>query len=377
MRRERADLFPMQRDLVMFNHASYGLATLDLLARAENVRRELESDPNVNLGEPLQERLSQVLVELCAELGLDAEFCSLTTSATSGAAALQRSLPLEAGDVVVTLDCEYSSVLQGWKRRCAEVGADLRVVEVELPLEGVDRLLERMTAAASNRVAILQFSAISSSAALQLPVWRLAAWGHERGAMVVVDAAHAPGHIDVASWVGVDAAFGTVHKWFPVPRSVGILWVSPKLADLIHPAEVSLTWDNGSLGRRFAWPGTFDPAVRLCVPDAVAVQRGWADQGWLDQCEQLSDYATDELSRLGAVPTAGPGVRPPRLRAFLLHGVPIAALREKLLEASIRAWTGTYGTGASLLRLATHVYNDEDDVDVIRRQVSALLDDAR
>jgi selenocysteine lyase/cysteine desulfurase len=57
--------------------------------------------------------------------------------------------------------------------------------------------------------------------------------------------------------------------------------------------------------------------------------------------------------------------------------VPAAALREKLLEASIRAWTGSYGPDASLLRLATHIYNDVDDVDLIGRQVSALLADAQ
>jgi selenocysteine lyase/cysteine desulfurase len=300
MRPERAGLFPINRDLVMFNHASYGLATTALLAQAEHIRRDLESDPNVNLGEPLQERLEEVLVALSAELGIDPGLSALTTSATSGAAALQRSVPLAAGDVVIALDCEYSSVLRGWERRCAEVGADLRIVSVKLPFQGVDELLREMTVSAGDRVAILQFSAISSSAALQLPVSRLAAWGHERGATVVVDAAHAPGHVDIGSWEGVDAAFGTIHKWFPVPRSVGILWVAPKLADLIHPAEVSLTWDSAGLGRRFAWPGTFDPSVRLCVPDAVAVQRTWAGQGWLGECERLSDYATDELSRLGA-----------------------------------------------------------------------------
>lgn len=377
MRADRLAEFPLRPDVVMLNHASYGLPTTALLAQAEAVRSELDSDPNVLLGEPLQERLHQVLVRLCAELGLDPAHAALTTSATSGAAAVQRSLPLTAGDVVVALDCEYSSVLRGWRRRCDEAGAELRVVPVPLPLVDVDHLLDVMSAAvaATERVAVLQFSAVSSSAALQLPVSRLAAWGHEREARVVVDAAHAPGQVDVSSWEGVDAAFGTVHKWFPVPRSVGILWTAPDLTEQVHPAETSLTYDADTLDRRFAWPGTFDPAARLVVPDAITAQAGWAANGDIGQARQVADYASSTLCAIGAIPTAGPGLLPPRLRAFLLDGVPAPLLRQRLLNAGIRAWTGDHGRHSSLLRVATHIYNDPSDIDAVAGKAGLLLAD--
>jgi RNA polymerase sigma factor (sigma-70 family) len=79
-------------------------------------------------------------------------------------------------------------MLRGWRRRCQEVGAQLLVVPVPLPLAGAEDLLQALDAAAPERVAVLHVSAISSSAALALPTSRLAAWGHARGAVVVVDA---------------------------------------------------------------------------------------------------------------------------------------------------------------------------------------------
>jgi len=365
MRAEWTAEFPLRPGLVMFNHASYGLATRDLLDRAEQIRRELESDPNVNLGEALQERLGEVVLQVAAELGVAAEGCALTTSATAGAAALQRSLPLRAGEIVVTLDCEYSSVLRGWRRRCTQAGAQLRVVPVGLPLTDIDALLERMSRVGGDRVAVLQFSAITSSAALRLPIARLAAWGHDRGATVIVDAAHAPGQVDVAGWEGVDAAFGTVHKWFPVPRSVGVLWATPELAPIIRPAETSLTYDDGNLARRFGWPGTFDPAARLCLPEAIARWSKWVAAGEIQRCERLADYASQTLTAAGAIPTSSEEMLPPRMRAFLLPNLPIAQLRQRLLDAGLRAWSGDHDGQSSLLRLATHVYNDEDDVDAV------------
>jgi isopenicillin-N epimerase len=373
MRREWVEQFPLQPGIRMFNHASYGLAPNQLLDRAEEIRRELESDPNVNLGDQLQERLEEVAAKLSAALHLDGASCTMTTSTTAGAAALQRSLPLNTGDVVVTLDCEYSSVIRGWQRRCDEVGARLLVVDVPLPLDSADDLLERLSDAAGDRVAILLFSAITSSAAIQLPVSRLAAWGHERGAVVLVDAAHGPGQIDLGSWEGVDAAFGTVHKWIAVPRSVGLLWTTPELADSVAPAETSLTFDDPSMSRRFSWPGTFDAAPRLTVPDGLALHAEWVAAGEISRCEELADQASELLTAAGAIPTAGSELLPPRMRAFLLPRVPAPALRQRLLDADIRAWSGSYGISASLVRVATHLYNDLDDVEVIAAEVKALL----
>jgi isopenicillin-N epimerase len=373
MRREWAGAFPLHPDLVMLNHASFGLPTRDLLARAEAIRVELDSDPTVTLGESLLERLDLVIATLADYLGLDPDHTALAPNATACAAAVQQSLPLTSQDVVVILDCEYSCVIRGWQHRCDQVGARARIVRVDLPLPDADTLLTAMTAAAGNdRVAVLQVSAVTSSAALRLPVSALAEWGHERGAVVVVDAAHAPGHVDV-TWDGVDLGFGTVHKWLPVPRSVGILWAAPHLAHRIRPAEVSLSFDEARLARRFAWPGTFDPAPWLTVPDAIATHTSWNDTGELDRCTHLADHASDILTSLGAVPTAGPSLLPPRLRAFLLDGVPAPTLRQRLLNAGIRAWTGTHHDTATLLRIATNVYTDTADIDVLANEVMPLL----
>lgn len=288
MRQPWRDEFPLARELVMLNHASYGLAPRAMLDYCAALRRELETDPIVHLGDALQARLASIAELVATELGLpDAANCALTSSSTSGAAAVQRSLPLSRGDTVVILDCEYSSVIRGWQRRCDEAGARLLVVGVPLPVSDGTELLDHLSRAVSDSVAVLQFSAITSSAALMLPVDDLARWGHERGATVVVDAAHAPFHVDVGAWQDVDVAFGTVHKWLPVPRAVGILWARAAVATGLRPAETSLTVDEHHLATRFGWPGTFDPAARLAVPAALELWRQWKSVGAVAHCTQL------------------------------------------------------------------------------------------
>lgn len=374
MRQSWRERFPLSPELVMLNHASYGLAPLDMLEHCAALRRTLESDPNIALGDALQAQFLSITEGVATELGLpDPACCALTTSATAGAAAVQRSLPLGEGDTVVVLDCEYSSVIRGWQRRCEETGARLRIVSVPLPLRDEAELLDHLSRTVDGGVTIFQFSAITSSAALLMPVNALAAWGHDRGATVVVDAAHAPFHIDVGAWPDVDVVFGTLHKWLPVPRAVGILWATAELACQLRPAETSLSVDESRLATRFGWPGTFDPAPRLALPAAINLYREWNSVGAIDHCAKLADHAVDVLSAIGAVPTGGRTLLPPRMRAFLLPHNDIGALQRRLLDDDIRVWTARRDAVTCLVRVATHVYNDKADIEALADTLASAI----
>jgi selenocysteine lyase/cysteine desulfurase len=365
--------FPLRLGIAMLNHASFGLATTSLLERAEDYRRAIEAEPVEMLTDNLDEALPEVLAETAEWLGLDPARTALTMNATSAAAAVTQSLPLGPDDHVVILRGEYPSILRGWERRCAETGATLHVIDVPVPVETVDDVLGRLDEVPAERVAVLQFSGIASSTAVRLPVADVAAWGRDRGARVVLDGAHMPGQVRLDEWALADAAFGTLHKWLPVPRSVGLLHAAPGTAPLLRPAEVSLTWDADDLGERFAWPGTFDPAPRLCLPEAIAVWRAWQDSGALARAARIADEAHDVLTTAGARAAAGPSLRAPRLRAFVVDGVPAEALKRALEDAGVVAPAIELGATGSMVRIATHVYTDADDLDRVAEVVRSLL----
>jgi isopenicillin-N epimerase len=369
--------FPLTPGLAMLNHASFGLCTRRVLEEAAGLRQNLESDPIRHLGPELLDRLRAVTTQLAAAFGLPPAATTMTANATTGASALMRSLPLEADDTVVVLASEYSSVQRGWELRCREAGARFRLVDVPQPLESADELVARLEAQLAGRVAVVQLSLVSSTAALLLPVRELSEWGHSRGALVVVDAAHGPGHVPL--WMDdwkVDAVYGTLHKWLPAPRPLGFLSLTAQLTEVVRPAEVSLSWDSPDLVDRFSWPGTYDPVPRLLLPSALEQWDAWRDAGAIEAAEGLADRAAEALTRVGAVPTAGAGLLPPRLRAFLLPGVGRDDLDRECAAAQVRAWTGLDPAGATVLRLAFHVYNDDGDVHTVVTLVERLLSTA-
>lgn len=368
------DDFLLASGLVLLNHASYGIASRRVLSAAEEIRHQIESDPTRCLGAELTEQLRERTDLLASALGLQPASVTLCTNATSGAAAIIDSAPLAEGSTVIVLNTEYSSIVRAWERACERSEARLIRVPVRLPFDDPDQLTAQLEAVVPGEVAYLQMSLVSSSSAIHFPVTELAAWTHEHNGLLVLDAAHGPGHValDPAVW-GADAAFGTVHKWFPTLRPVGFLWLAEHLINAVRPAEVSLTWDSGDLVERFSWPGTFDPVPRLSMPAAIQQWQQWERHGAWKECAELADVTVELLTSIGARPTATRRYQPPRLRGFILDGVTVPQVKELLSRAGVRAWVGPGADGECLLRVATNVYNDITDIEAVVAQLEGVL----
>jgi len=99
---------------------------------------------------------------------------------------------------------------------------------------------------------------IGSSNAVLYPVKELVDLCHQHNVAVLVDGAHAPGHVPLnLEELGADFFVGNLHKWVFAPRGCAILWVHPKYHDIMDPLVVSWFQDR-SLQDKFFMQGTLD-----------------------------------------------------------------------------------------------------------------------
>ncbi|MFF0490389.1 aminotransferase class V-fold PLP-dependent enzyme [Nocardia sp. NPDC004068] len=366
--------FPFAPGVVQLNHASYGVTSRRVMCAAESARDRIEADPNIRLGAELVDLLRDRTARVAEAFALEPERITFCANATSAAAAVIASLPLTGADTVVVLDTEYSSIIRAWELAAARASANLVVVPVSLPFHSAEQLLDALDTAVPGSVRYLQMSLVSSSAAIRMPVERVAEWVRDRGGRLIVDAAHGPGHVPMtpSTW-GAAAMFGTLHKWLPALRAVGLLWLAADLVDRVRPAEVSLTWDAPDLIERYSWPGTFDPVPRLTIDTALAQWAEWRARHLLAECEALADTGSRLLADCGAHPTAETAYLPPRLRAFVLEGVTVRQVKEATRAVPLRIWAGPGPRGECLLRFATHIYNDEPDLETLARTIKEVL----
>jgi cysteine desulfurase/selenocysteine lyase len=219
---------------------------------------------------------------------------------------------LGPGDIVLVTELEHHSNFVPWQYIAKRTGADFRV----LPLDERGELeLERLEeVAGSGPVKVVANNLVSNALGTVNPVEKLAAWAHERGAIMVVDAAQAAPHraIDVQALDCDFLAFSS-HKMCG-PTSVGALWGRAELLELMAPFNLGGHMIRAVKVEETTWgeiPYKFEAGTQ---PIAEAVGFGGAidyvtDVG-LDAIEEheheLAAYALERLAELPGVVCYGP-----------------------------------------------------------------------
>jgi cysteine desulfurase/selenocysteine lyase len=235
---------------------------------------------------------------------------------------------LRPGDVVVVTELEHHSNFVPWQYIANRTGASFRHIPIddegELQLDVLDALAREGT------VKVVANNLVSNSLGTINPVERLAAWAHEQGAIMVVDAAQAAPHrvIDVQA-LGCDFLAFSSHKMCG-PSGVGALWGRRELLDAMSPFNLGGEMIRSVSIEKTTWnelPYKFEagtPAIAEAFGFGAAID--YISAIGLEAVEahehELVAYAMGRLAELPWVEVYGP---PPERRAgivsFNIQGV--------------------------------------------------------
>jgi isopenicillin-N epimerase len=379
--------------LVFFNHGSFGACAQEVLAAQRAWVDEMERNPVHFLGRRSAELLRTARGQLAAELGARSDDLAWMVNATQGVdlvvQSLLRSGRLAAGDEVLVTDHEYGACESLLQRASARAG--VRVHPVPLPLACDDgEVLDRIVQALTARTRLLLVSHITSATARRLPVAALAQALRERGVLTLVDAAHAPGQIDLAlDAQGADFTAGNLHKWMGAPKGSAFLHVRPEHHGLIEPGVAGWGWraeqgesgHEGSVGasvleRRLLWLGTRDISPWLALPAALDFHRRVLRPGRARCRALLRQAQRGLLDLLGAEPPVADD-QTDQMALLPLRSEQAVALQRWLfehhhIEMPATRWLGAAGE-RRFLRLSVQVYNDEADVAALHAALAEAL----
>ena len=228
---------------------------------------------------------------------------------------------LGPGDVVLVTELEHHSNFVPWQYIAKRTGADFRV----LPLDDAGELrldLLDETAGDAN-VKVVANNLVSNALGTINPIERLSAWAHDRGAIMVVDAAQAAPHkaIDVQALDCDFLAFSS-HKMCG-PTSVGALWGRAEILERMAPFNLGGHMIRSVKVEETTWgelPYKYEAGTQ---PIAEAVGFGaaidYVMEVGLEAIEhheqELAAYALERLAELPWVKTYGP---PPDRRAGIV-----------------------------------------------------------
>ena len=140
---------------------------------------------------------------------------------------------LGPGDIVLVTELEHHSNFVPWQYIAKRTGAAFSAIPLddngELRLDSLDEL------GRDGEVKVVATNLVSNALGTINPVERLATWAHERGAIMVVDAAQgAPHHAIDVQQLDCDFLAFSSHKLCG-PTSVGALWGRADLLEAMSP----------------------------------------------------------------------------------------------------------------------------------------------
>jgi isopenicillin-N epimerase len=378
---ELRDRWLLRSDIAFLNHGSFGAVPRVVFDAQTEWRRRLEAEPVELLGRRHLELIAAAKIPLGARLGMKPENFGFVTNATEGVNVVLRTLPLAAGDELLTTDHVYHAIRQTLRLTARRANATVREVAIPLPVASAAQIAELVLRAISPRTRLVVIDHVTSPTGLVFPVAEIIAGCRARGVAVLVDGAHAPGMLplDIEA-LGATYYAANLHKWLCAPKGSAFVWVHPDHQHEVHPSVISHYLDEG-FAKEFDWQGTRDISAWLSVPAALAfldelgleriMAHNHALANWahalLVERWQVEAISPKDGALLGAMAT----VMLPDTFARL-DETQQAALQQRLYDEFKIEVPLVYWNGRAMLRVSCQVYNRVEDYERVAEVVRAL-----
>lgn len=277
--------WPLDPSIDFLNHGSFGSCPRPVRAVQQSLVERLEARPIEFLARELEGRYDAVREVLGDFLGARPQDLVFVPNATYAVNSVLRSLSLEPGDELLVTDYEYNACRNVIDFVAARAGATVQVVGLPWPVADPQQIVDALVAAVTARTRLLLIDHITSQTAIVLPIQAIIQEMQARQVRVLVDGAHAPGHVALdLQALGADYYTGNCHKWINAPKGAAFLAVDPRWQDEVRPACISHGANSPREDRsryliEFDWTGTSDPTAVLTIPAAIEFGESF-DGGW-------------------------------------------------------------------------------------------------
>ena len=296
---------------------------------------------------------------------------------------------LNSGDEIVVSEMEHHANLIPWQQLAKRVGAKLTWFKItdegRLDLSDIDKLINKKTKV----VAITHQSNVLGTI---VPLAQITKAAHAVGAVVVLDACQSVPHfaVDVKK-LEVDFLAFSGHKVLG-PTGIGVLWGKSELLDQLEPALFGGSMVDSVSMQGATWakaPRRFEAGVpNMAQAVGLSAAIDYISEIGMDKVAQHEQELTKQLisglQNTSGVQVIGPVDMKDRggVVSFTVDGVHPHDVGQYLDQFGIAVRTGHHCAWPLMRRLnlvgttraSFHLYNDENEVEVLLNTVSKIKD---
>ncbi len=301
--------FLLRPDISYLNFGSFGACPKPIFDDYQKWQLELETEPVqfITVNGPVYLKNSREA--LAKYVNCNADDLVYTTNPSYAINIIAKSLPLNAGDEVLSTNLEYGALDRTWNYYCRKAGATYVRQPISLPLVSKEKFIEDLFSGLTANTKAIFISHITSATALIFPIKEVCEIAKAKNLLTIVDGAHVPGHIplDLAE-LNADIYTGACHKWMCTPKGCSFLYVKKEFQNLFDPLVVSWGYESMFPSRsRFLdyhqMQGTRDFSAFLTVPKAIQFQQ---ENDWKNVAAGCRQLAHSSYTRFCALLNAEP-----------------------------------------------------------------------
>lgn len=362
------DSFPLTTDRTYFNNGTSGPSPHRVLNVIRDKMDEFSQSGEYGSTDKPRARLARFVNVGGGEI-------SLTHNTTEGINIVAWGLPLKKGDeVIITLQEHVGNALP-WINRAKLHGIKLKPFQPADTTEGNIDLIKKLI---TPRTRVIAIPHITCTTGLVFPIEEISALAKAKEIFTAIDGAHGPGMLNLdLKKLGCDFYATSCHKWMLGPGGTGFLYIREELLDALQVYHVGAYSDAG-------WDLTATPMLKGYNPTAHRFDFGSQSASLFTGAEESANFL-DEIG-MSRIET-----RVRELGTRLQHGLLDLGHKIEMLtprEAQSRAAMVTFKipkmtstdfdtiavqnhfririvpeSGLNAIRISTHIYNNEADVD--------------
>lgn len=360
-------LFPVTKNYVYLNHAAVAPISWPVFDRMQEYTLDLLGHGLVHFrewGEAVQ-RVRRLAAKF---INAEASEVAFAPNTSSGLSFVANGINWQAGDNIVTADCEFPANIIPWKRISRQFRVELRMAQ-----ERNGRLeTEEILGLIDSRTRVVTLSFVEFASGFRNDLETIGRFCRERGVLFVVDAIQGLGalKLDVEACC-IDALSADAHKFLLGPDGVSLFFISHRAMERIQPTVVG--WTSVAQPFDFAPDQPYAPNAQRFEPGALntagIVGLGAAIEMFLEigletiepylltlgdyLCEQLSEKGYQVVSsRCEGESSAVICCRHDRFSAHHLYQI----LNDRRIITTPRL---------GRLRISPHLYNTREEVDAL------------
>ena len=317
--------------------------------------------------EPLRAKLADLA-------GCSPEELAVNRNATEALATVIFGLTLRKGDEVVMTKQDYPNMIQAWKQREMRDEIKIKWVNLELPMEDEEAMVQKFTEQFTPRTKVVHITHIINWTGQILPVRKIADAAHARGIEVLVDAAHTFAHLDYKiPDLGADYWGTSLHKWLSAPFGSGMLYVKKEKVKNLYPLLPNVDPKVDDI-RKFEVLGTRSFPIEQAIGQALNFHNAIGTKRKEERLHYLKNYWCKKVRDLpkiklhtslkpaysGAIANFSvEGMQPQAVEAFLFS-------KYKIHTVGI-VWENIKG-----VRVTPHIYTTPKDLDRLVEAITYL-----